>query len=138
MEEAGEESEAVEAAEAVEETVEEVAEETEEDATTTNVPVGWEDRQRNRDVQAKQFGVFSSKNPQPQSTAPTTLQTATNKAKPSSSNSSAEAALVKVAATTLDTMAQCLEQNPVALSQEERAAFAAAMQRAMAAIAKCR
>ncbi|CAB9501045.1 expressed unknown protein [Seminavis robusta] len=106
--------------------------------TSTNLPSGWEDRQRLRAVEAKQFGVFSTK---PPTTAPTDV-TAINPQQSSSvakaGPTSAEAALVKVATTTLDTMAATLETNPVSLSPDERAAFAAAMQRAMNAIAKCR
>jgi len=55
-----------------------------------------------------------------------------------SSPFSPEAALVNVATISLDAMAKSLEQRPVPLSSDERAAFATAMQRAMKAIANCR
>lgn len=102
-------------------------------ASASALPAGWEDRQKIRGVEAKQYGVFS-RNPPPAPNATATHSTPSN----SNSHSTAEAALVNVATTTLDAMAQSLEQNPVPLSPEQRATFAAAMQRAMGAISKCR
>jgi hypothetical protein len=98
-------------------------------AATNSVPFGWEDRQRSREAESKQVGAFSRNNNGPQQVISTT---------PRMESSSAEAALVRVAAHTLDIMAQTLERNPVALSVEERAAFAASMKKAMDAIAKCK
>ena len=112
-------------------------------AAASSLPVGWEDRQKHRQVEAKQYGVFGKNPEQPRPSHRTTSTTNTTPlvitdASSTKSSSTAEAALVHVTTTSLNAMAQCLEQNPVALTAEERAAFAAAMQRAMTAIAKCR
>jgi hypothetical protein len=112
----------------------------------SSLPVGWEDRQKNRQLQAEQYGAFSRNSSQPLPghilQAPPQQSFSSSRTPPSvtvsSSSSTAEEALVKVATHTLDSMAQALENNPVHLSPEDRAAFAAAMQRAMTVIAKCR
>ena len=111
-----------------------------------SLPAGWEHRQRNRQLQAEQFGIFSKKEEPIRATG--TDVTALNStsacsnfgaaSSPNCSSHSAEAALVRVASFSLDAMAQALEQNPVKLSQEERETFAKAMQRAMGAISNCR
>ena len=111
------------------------------------LPPGWEDRQKSREVEAKQYGVFGRKNEgQPSSSAPrTSLESVGGASRNTSAahvkekrTTSAEEALVRVATHTLDNMASALENNNVALSAEDRAAFAEAMKRAMAAISRCR
>ena len=114
---------------------------------SSTLPPGWEDRQKSREVEAKQYGVFGRKNEgQPSSSAPrTSLESVGGALRNTSAahgkekrTKSAEEALVRVATHTLDNMASALENNNVALSAEDRAAFAEAMKRAMAAISRCR
>jgi len=116
--------------------------------TNSSLPVGWEDRQRNRHLEVSQMGVFSSKNAELQkgssmvvpasNNTPQVQNTVPRQQAQQSSPFSPEAALVNVATISLDAMAKSLEQRPVPLSSDERAAFATAMQRAMKAIANCR
>jgi len=115
-------------------------------ATTATeiLPAGWETRQRFREVEAKQYGVFSRNNNDKNHLLPTVDSsidqsiTTMNVNNGSSSTLTAEASLVHVTTVALDAMAQSLEQKSVPLSSEQRAKFAAAMKRAMTAIAKCR
>lgn len=119
---------------------------------TTVLPLGWVDRQRTREVEAQQFGAFGRKKEDPapmpahslgsaplssagESKIDAAQSAAVKRATPSSS---AEEALVRVATHTLDNMASALENSNVVLSAEDRAAFAEAMKRAMAAISRCR
>ena len=114
-------------------------------STSTTTPMGWESRQAQRAVQAKQFGVFSSKNGGI-STANTDIQASSSnddnnnkKGTNTEQRRPPEALLVDVATHSLNAMSEALTQNPtIAFSAEERAAFAQAMQRAMQAIANCR
>jgi hypothetical protein len=105
------------------------------------VPTGWEDRQKIRDVEAKQYGVFARSQPAPSSAA---IGPATNTTTGSTSASSdptrrgPELALVQLSTNTLDILASTLEQHPISLPMEDRAAFAAALKRAMDAISACR
>ena len=114
---------------------------------SSTLPPGWEDRQKSREVEAKQYGVFGRKNEgPPSSSAPrASLESVGGASRNNSAaqgegkrTTSAEEALVRVATHTLDNMASALENNNVALSAEDRAAFAEAMKRAMAAISRCR
>lgn len=93
------------------------------------LPLGWEDRQRQRKNETEQYGAFAA--------ATTSKATPASPPRQQQHPTSAEAALVRVATHNLDIMAQTLESNPVSLTSEDRAAFAAAMQRAMNAIASC-
>jgi hypothetical protein len=108
-------------------------------ATPTNsMPLGWENRQREKEAESMQMGAFSRNNnnggpnasPSPSASAQATANI--------NGSSGAEAALVRVATHTLEAMAHSLENNPVALTVDERAAFAAAMKKAMDAISKCK
>lgn len=101
------------------------------------LPIGWEDRQKAREVEAKQHGAFGRKKegpPPPSTSAPQK----DGEKQATTSSPSAEEALVRVATHTLDSMASALENNTVTLSAEDRAAFAKAMKRAMTAISCCR
>ena len=104
---------------------------------TSVLPSGWEDRQKAREVEAKQYGVFGRKKegPPPPPTASAPQKGGDKRA--TTASSSAEEALVRVATHTLDNMAMALENNTVNLSAEDRAAFAEAMKRAMTAISRC-
>jgi len=107
------------------------------------LPIGWEGRQRVRETDERQYGAFARNKPAPAiprrtepSSAPTSNFAGLTLA--SSGSGSAEAILVRVASQALNGMAEALEKNPSALTQEERAEFAAAVSRAVGAIAKCR
>jgi hypothetical protein len=90
--------------------------------TNTNVPDGWEQRQKIRQVEEKQYRAVTEAVP------PATATASSNKP---------EVALLEVATHTLNALAGTLEGQNVSLPMEERAAFAAAMKRAMDALAKC-
>lgn len=113
-------------------------------SASSALPPGWADRQRAREVEAKQYGVFGRKKEGPTPTVPPSSVSASSQSSlekrstPSSSPQSAEEALVRVATHTLDNMASALENNAVTLSAGDRAAFAEAMKRAMEAISRCR
>jgi hypothetical protein len=96
---------------------------TNESSSSSSLPVGWEERQKVRQVEDKQYGAVSKDPPSAPATA--------------SSNNKPEVALVQVATHTLNALAGTLEGQTVSLPMEERAAFAVAMKRAMDALAKC-
>lgn len=87
------------------------------------LPSGWEERQRAREAERRQYGAFAA---------------------PSASASGmrggvgAEAALVECATFTLENLASVLETRLVSLPVERRAAFSAALKRANDAVMKCR
>lgn len=124
-------------------------------ASSSNVPDFWGSRQKERDIQAKQYGVFArnaSNVPQQQnplssthgeSAAITATQSSQGNARNGassgdSSSLSPEVALVQIATNTLETMAAAMENSnsQVKIPMSERTAFANAMKRAMAALAK--
>jgi hypothetical protein len=122
---------------------------TKDDTSSSTTPIGWESRQAQRDVQAKQFGVFAknsnNNNAPPPTTIPRSNTSSSNEhmnAVTRSRRRPPEAMLVNVAVHSLNAMSECLEQqnpnNNVVLTAEERVAFASAMQRAMNVIAKCK
>eukprot|EP00978_Attheya_sp_CCMP212_P026410 scaffold86834_cov48-Attheya_sp.AAC.1 len=104
------------------------------------VPTGWEDRQKIRAVEAKQYGVFARSQPAPPSATirPATTTTGSTSSSSDPTRRGPELALVQVATNTLDILASTLEQHPTSLPMEDRAAFAAALKRAMDAISSCR
>ena len=91
------------------------------------LPSGWEARQRAREVERQQYGVFA---------APTATTAATSSA--SRGGLGAEDALVECATFTLERLAAALETRSVSLPVERRAAFSAALKRANDAVMKCR
>mmetsp|Transcript_5241 Transcript_5241/g.11468 ORF Transcript_5241/g.11468 Transcript_5241/m.11468 type:complete len:220 (-) Transcript_5241:52-711(-) len=121
-------------------------------AKKNNVPDFWEERQKERDLQGKQMGVFSKNQPP----TPKDINSNntdnhqkinnnenSNNSTSSSSSSSAELALVQIATHTLDTMAKSLLNNNnnngkegVKIPMAERMAFAKAVKDAMDALAK--
>lgn len=105
---------------------------------TSVLPSGWEDRQKAREVEAKQYGVFGRKKEGPPPPPSASAPQKDGEKQATKLSSSAEEALVRVATHTLDNMAMALENNAVTLSAEDRAAFAEAMKRAMTAISRCR
>ena len=107
--------------------------------SASKLPDFWETRQRERDLQAKQMGVFSrppSKLP-PTTTPEPKVGSGDTENEAQSSSPSSELALVQIATHTLETMAKALEhKNSVQIPMAERAAFAEAMKHAMSALAK--
>lgn len=90
--------------------------------SSSSVPVGWEQRQKIRQVEEKQYRAVA------EAALPAPVTAASNKP---------EVALLDVATHTLNALARTLEGQTVSLPMEERAAFAAAMKRAMDALVKC-
>ena len=90
-----------------------------------NVPDLWGERQKEREIQAKQMGVFSKNAPD------------NNNSKSSSHQLSAEVALVQIATHTLEKMTNSLEgKRNINIPMEDRTAFAKALKGAMDALAK--
>lgn len=115
--------------------------------SSSNLPVGWEQRQRRNAADEKQHGAFARNQPPPPvagKSPPSSGGTASSSTpqnpgpKEEGEFGGAEVALVQVATNTLDALARTLENRRVELPQEERAALAAAMKRAMNAVASCR
>jgi hypothetical protein len=98
----------------------------------SSLPDFWEARQKEKDLQSKQVGVFSRKG--------------THKEHEEASNNgcgsdvgilSSELALIQIATHTLNTMTKAMENKKnVKIPHGERAAFAKAMKEAMDALAK--
>jgi hypothetical protein len=120
-------------------------------STSSSLPPLWADRQKERDIQAKQYGVFSSKNMNapaaasqqyPQSStagaggSKNSLRTTTNEEE--NSPSSAEVALVQVTTHTLEMLAKTLSlsKSTTTIPLEDKEALAQAIRRAMEAVAK--
>ena len=112
----------------------------------SNVPSFWEDRQKEKMIQAKQMGVFS-KNTTSKDTVKvdeSKVDTAIQKKRSIESDESndttiqsAEVALIQIATHTLEKVAQSLEgKDNIKIPIEERAAFAKAMTKAMNVLAK--
>jgi len=101
---------------------------------TSNVPDFWAERQKERDLQAKQMGVFSNRQTDMSKNEPTAKS---GKVEGGDSSLSAEVALVRIATNTLQTMAKSLQgKSIIKIPMEDRAAFASAMKQAMDALAK--
>ena len=113
----------------------------------SSVPSFWEDRQKEKMIQAKQMGVFS-RSTTSNDTAVRVDESKVDTAIPmkrsiesDGSNDttiqSAEVALIQIATHTLEKVAQTLDgKNNIKISIEERAAFAQAVTKAMNALAK--
>ena len=118
------------------------------------LPSGWEARQRRREGESRQQGTFSrDRVPPPAATAAaphqggggriTTTTTATTNSTTTTASfasTTAEAALVRVATAALTGVADALGGggSPAAVPEGDRAAFAAAIMRAMDALARSR
>lgn len=107
---------------------------------STNTPALWADRQREHNLQVQQMGVFS-RNQSPQAAVATTASQidSSNRTAQSSASSSAEAALVKVATFSLESMAAALTEskrsgNSINISLKEKEEFSAAIRKAMQAL----
>jgi len=109
----------------------------------SNVPSFWEDRQKEKMIQAKQMGVFSKESAVrvDESKVDSAIQKKRSIESDGSNDTttiqSAEVALIQVATHTLEKVAQSLEgKNNIKIPVEERAAFAQAMTKAMNVLAK--
>ncbi len=110
----------------------------------SNVPDFWESRQKERELQAKQMGVFAKNSAQTtkQHHSQTHLQSPNGKEKEcidvqdDSDTPEPEIALVQIATHALDALAKSLSKRKVSIPMEDRASFAKAMKQAMDALAK--
>jgi hypothetical protein len=107
------------------------------------VPDFWESRQKEREIQGKQMGVFAKETRQQQQhqiqQTPRQLKWMTNKEEATTTRTSspeAEVLLMHVATHALDALAKSLSKKHVAIPMEDRAAFAKAVKEAMDALAK--
>ena len=107
------------------------------------VPDFWESRQKEREIQGKQMGVFAKETRQQQQhqiqQTPRQLKWMTNKEEATTTRTSspeAEVLLMHVATHALDALAKSLSKKNVAIPMEDRAAFATAVKEAMDALAK--
>ena len=103
----------------------------------SNVPDFWADRQREREIQAKQMGVFSKDSSSTQQRG--TIESKVDGRGDDDENGSfsAEVALVQIATHTLEKMASSLNgKGGIDVPMAERSAFAAAVKKAMDALAK--
>ncbi|KAL7540553.1 hypothetical protein ACHAXR_010205 [Thalassiosira sp. AJA248-18] len=97
----------------------------------SNVPDFWEERQKQKGLEAKQMGVFADKSKSKDHGRDKKIGDGDH------GSLSAEVALVQIATHTLEKMAMSLEgKSNVKIPLAERAAFAKAMKEAMEALAK--
>lgn len=118
--------------------------------SSSNVPDFWGSRQKERELQAKQMGVFARhainipqqqtpllSSPVASEVIPVSSTQGSTTGTQSGNSLSPEVALVHIAINTLETMAAAMESNRQAkISIPDRTALANAMKRAMAALAK--
>lgn len=118
-------------------------------SSSSNVPFGWEDRQRSNALQNQQRGAFARESAATTTNAPPSNAGGAShfcgedRHRPAPRRSddatSAEAALVRVATHALEVLAMTLSSSSnekVEIPAEERAAFAAAVKRALDAVAR--
>ena len=100
----------------------------------SNLPDFWEDRQKEKELQAKQMGVFSRND-----SNDTKTKISTSYAKGVGADhggNKAELSLVQIATYTLEKLTIALEGKEIKIPMKERAAFAKAIQGAMNVMAK--
>ena len=99
----------------------------------SSLPMGWGQREKDRETFAKQQGVFAAKSSPPSVAA-------TNGTEVAVSSAQAEVALLQVATHSLEALAMVLENSTTGTQMPtgERAKFASAVKRAMDALAKSR
>lgn len=102
-------------------------------STTTTLPPLWENRQKERDIQARQYGVFSSR--MLDAPTPQRRQEEVVPAKEGQPRSAVHVALVQLATHTLETLAVTLDpQQAQDIPEKDRQAFADAIRQAMQAM----
>ncbi len=112
--------------------------------SNSSVPDFWESRQKEKELQAKQMGVFAKKSDQSskQYHQPIASAQSTNGNKKvcidehDDDTPEPEVALVQIATHALDAVAKSLSKRKVLIPMEDRAAFAKAMKEAMDALTK--
>jgi hypothetical protein len=103
---------------------------------SSNLPDLWAERQKERDSQGKQMGVFS-RDPPTENQSLSTVVPSTPSKDEFGDVLAPEVALVQIATHTLETMAKALEhKSNVKIPMAERAAFANALKQAMDTLAK--
>lgn len=103
-------------------------------SSKSNLPDFWEDRQKEKELQAKQMGVFSRND-----SNDTKTKISTSYAKGVGADhggNKAELSLVQIATYTLEKLTIALEGKEIKIPMKERAAFAKAIQGAMNVMAK--
>lgn len=106
------------------------------------VPDFWESRQKEREIQGKQMGVFAKdtrQQQQHQMIQQTPMQSTNNEEEAMTTRTSSpepEVLLLSVATHALDALAKSLSKKNVAIPMDDRAAFANAVKEAMDALAK--
>jgi hypothetical protein len=97
-----------------------------ESAPRTPVPIDWDARAKRRAAEAERYGASAR--------AGTDASVATA----ARAGISSELALLRVATNACESLAAVLDQRLVALPEEDRAAFAAAVKRSLDRVVKCR
>ena len=118
-----------------------------------NVPDFWENRQKEKELQAKQMGVFakqsdrssltSKQNQQQQSAETTTVQSTSGKEttyiaghNDDNNDDAPEVALIQIATHALNALTKSLSTKKVVIPMEDRASFAKAVKQAMDVLSK--
>lgn len=102
----------------------------------SNLPAGWEQRQKTRMAEASQHNVFSSKAQQMvPSATPASAQPSSSTTK-SSSYIGPELSLLRLTTSSLNALAEALDHSQTSVPMEDRQAFANALKRAMGSLAK--
>eukprot|EP00984_Skeletonema_dohrnii_P003710 scaffold1280_cov117-Skeletonema_dohrnii-CCMP3373.AAC.2 len=114
-----------------------------ESKSQTTTPDFWESRQKQKELQVKQMGVFAKNSDQSlkQHQSIESLQSTVDKEKACIDGHDddvpePEVALVQIATHALDALAKSLSKRKVSIPMEDRASFAKAMKKAMDALAK--
>eukprot|EP00977_Amphora_coffeiformis_P004857 scaffold1046_cov172-Amphora_coffeaeformis.AAC.12 len=120
----------------------EIAQEASPTTTKNNnvLPSGWGEREKEKDIIAKQSGVFAADR-KGESPLPTNCsRSGPEPSQGTPTSSSAEVALLQVTTHSLEALASVMEssKNGSNIPNEERAKFATAIKRAMNALANCR
>ena len=110
---------------------------------SNNLPDFWEDRQKEKELQAKQMGVFSRNDsndiPKTDNIFSSKISTSHEKGVEVDNDASpfsAELALVQIATHTLEKLTIALEGKEIKIPMKDRAAFAKAIQGSMNVMAK--
>ena len=120
----------------MENTAQEVAQ-----ANNSVLPLRWREREKEKDIIAKQSGLFAAaRKGEGESPLPTNCLGPAPPLQGTCTSSAAEVALLQVTTHSLEALASVMENtnSGTSIPNEERAKFAAAIQRAMNALAKCR
>lgn len=101
--------------------------------TDSSLPLGWDQREKAKEVEAKQYGVFAV-------SSSVTVQAATTPSSSTTTATVAEVALLQVTTNSLEALASVLENSKgrVSIPNEERTKFAMALKHAMDAMANCK